>query len=146
MKTFLFFCIGMILSGCTRYVDIVDFDISKKNNEFFILKLVTNESLEKLKNSYWCYEPVVIYGIDNVNGNEKFPFSVKGWKETKLAESKRYKTEWELPLKKRLTIDETTYAYDYSGQDHLVFFVKLFGATMSGGHLDSDTIKVEIKK
>ena len=137
---------AIILSGCTHYVDIVDFDISIKNDDYFILKLVTNESLEKLKNSYWCYEPVVIYGVDNVNDNEEFPFSVKGWGKVELIESKKYSTEWELPLKRKITIDDTTYAYDYSDQDQVVFFVRLFGATMSGGHLDSDTIKVEMKK
>lgn len=134
MKTFLFFCIGMILSGCTRYVDIVDFDISKKNNEYFILKLVTNESLEKLKNSYWCYEPVVIYGIDNVNDDEKFPFSVIGGSEKELFEKKMYETKWEIPVERELAIiGDKTYSYDYSDQNQVVFFVKISGATMGGG-------------
>jgi hypothetical protein len=146
MRILLLAWTATILSGCTHYANIIDFDLSRKNEDYIILKLVTNENLEDLKNSYWCYEPVIIYGVAKINGDEDFPFSVKGWKHLEMIGHDKYRTEWELPVKKKITIDETTYTYNYSDQNRVVFFVKLFGATMAGGHLDSDIVKAEIKK
>ncbi len=115
---------------------------------YFYIDLITDENLEMFKNSIWSYEPILIYNISSrLVQSQTLPFSIKCWQWDNNEENQAgYLSKWKIPTENSVTVGGNSYSYSLAGEDMKYMYFKIYGATMSGGHLSSNVVQITVER
>ena len=146
MKAFFLPIVLLCLVGCTHSVTIMSVRSTYKRDSI-LLSVVTNEDLRKYENSKWAHFIVVSYDVGKKDmDNPRLPFTAKNiFLGTKIENTTKYESEWEIPLQGTRSDINGTDSYDIKKNNVKYLTIRVFGATMGGNNVESQPFIVNLK-
>ena len=149
MKAFFLLTILLCLVSCTHHINIIKVD-SAFQDDYILLKVVTNEDLREYENSNWAYCIGMSYNViqtkKQVMNNHTFPFMAKNICLGKqIKDSKNYMSKWKIPFKNKIGISGNSYFYDFSKNNENCLRIIIDGATMGGTRVETQPFTVNLE-
>lgn len=146
MKSVIFITIiCFFIQGCSATINILNVTVDNIDALNVNLAIETDEKISEYDNSSYAYEVMLRYYIDTDDIKKQahsivYPFSCR---RIKKRENENYISKWKIPLRDKINFLGQTYQYDFSKQNKNTIIIKLYGATMGWGKVQSSPYKLQ---
>lgn len=151
---FLLIIICLIFQGCTATVHITDAYVENVDQGNIVLAVKTEEDLSSYEQSKYAHFVMLKYYINRENLvptgdyaklSAEYPFSAKRRLENHYDSGNGdYLSRWKIPLYKEANTSTEEYEYNLLENSENTITIRIYGATMGGGHLDSAPYTIQL--
>jgi hypothetical protein len=157
IKVIIFTFVCLSIQGCSASVQITGVDIELNDLKQIVFFVKTDKNINEFTNSYYAYKVMLQY---HINGNkfiedegisssvEQFPFSAKRIvlnNQPIIDQDGNFISKWVIPTSDEVNISGRKYYYNIDKFNGRFGAIKLYGATMGGGHLGSPPYQFQIE-